>query len=519
MTKMNWKIWLLIFVILGSLLAIIPLNFSKGVEIVSIEQNSTAYEQGIRQGQIITHIDGESILSLQDYQDKINSKFISELEQLQINDSQNNQTPENKKLTITTNSGEFILFINKAPEINVKEIEKTRIKTGLDLSGGTRAIIVAENKSLSVPELMDLIDITNERLNVYGLKDMQIKPIKDLSGNNFMLVEIAGSTPKEFEKLISQQGKFEAKIGNETVFEGGERDITYVARSGDQAGVYSCGPIEGGESCNFRFAITLSPEAAKKHAEITQGLGLDPENSQYLEKKLELYLDDQLTDALYIGKDLKGSATTQISISGSGTGTTGQEALDNANNEMKQLQTVLKTGSLPFKLKIEKLDTISPSLGKQFIKTIFIAGLSVILAVGLIVLFRYRNIKLSVAVLLTSLSEVLIILGISALFKINLDLPAIAGIIAAIGTGVDSQIIILDESQMSEAFSLIQRIKNALFIILGTYFTTLFALMPLYWVGGGLLKGFVITTIIGISAGVLITRPAFSEIVKKILKD
>ena len=98
-------------------------------------------------------------------------------------------------------------------------------------------------------------------------------------------------------------------------------------------------------------------------------------------------------------------------------------------------------------------------------------------------------------------------------------MPAIAGIIAAIGTGVDSQIIILDESQMSQILSLKQRIKNALFIILGTYFTTLFALSPLYWAGGGLLKGFVITTIIGISAGVFITRPAFAEIVKKILKD
>jgi preprotein translocase subunit SecD len=186
---------------------------------------------------------------------------------------------------------------------------------------------------------------------------------------------------------------------------------------------------------------------------------------------------------------------------------------------MKQLQTVLKTGSLPFKLEIEKLDTISPLLGKKFIRTILIAGLSVILAVGLIVLLRYRKFKLSFAVLLTSLSEVLIILGISALFRINLDLPAIAGIIAAIGTGVDSQIIILDESQMSQILSLKQRIKNALFIILGTYFTTLFALSPLYWAGGGLLKGFVITTIIGISAGVLITRPAFSEIVKRILRD
>ena len=76
---MNWKIWLLIFVVLGSILAIVPLNFEKGVEIVSIEQNSTAYEQGLRQGQIITQIDGQNILSFEDYKEVINSKvFLNE---------------------------------------------------------------------------------------------------------------------------------------------------------------------------------------------------------------------------------------------------------------------------------------------------------------------------------------------------------------------------------------------------------------------------------------------------------
>jgi len=40
--------------------------------------------------------------------------------------------------------------------------------------------------------------------------------------------------------------------------------------------------------------------------------------------------------------------------------------------------------------------------------------------------------------------------------------------------------------------------------------------LPLYWAGAGLFKGFAITTIIGITAGVLLTRPAFSDMIKKI---
>ena len=501
--KINIKIWILIFCILLSLLAIFPLKFQKGLVISSVEQDSIAYQQGLRQGQIITSIDQLTINNFEDYKKAV-SKFPVE---------------ENIKLTINTNEGEFILFTNETPKISVKKLELTKLKTGLDLSGGSRALISAEDKDLTINELNDLIAITDQRLNAYGLRDVQIRPVRDLSGKNFMLVEIAGSTPKELENLISKQGKFEAKIGNTTIFVGGNKDITYVARTGDQAGgIYSCNPYQAGVICNFRFAISLSENAAKKHAEITCKMETNSTLPQYLEKPLDLYLDDKLVDSLLIDRSLKCSEATQISISGSGTGPTQNEANNDANNQMKQLQTVLISGSLPFKLKIEKLDTISPLLGKEFIGVIFLAGISAILAVGLIVFIRYRKFKLSMAIILTSFSEILIILGVSALFSRNLDLPAIAGIIAAIGTGVDSQIIILDESQIT-VYSLKERIKRALYIIIGTYATALVALLPLLWAGAGLLKGFAITTIIGISAGVFITRPAFSEIIKVILKE
>jgi len=498
--KIGIKIWILIISIILALLLIKP-NFDSGVQITYVNQNSTSYEQGIRQNMIIKSIDNSEIKNLEDYTNIITSKLPSE---------------ENIKLTIQTDSGNFILFTNKPPEIIVKNIPFTRIQTGLDLRGGSRALVEAETP-LNSQELNDLIAVTSNRLNVYGLSDVVIRPVNDLQGNNFMLVEIAGSTPSELQDLISKQGKFEAKIGNETLFIGG-KDITYVARTGQQAGIYSCDQNQQGFICSFRFAISLSEEAAKKHASLTDKLTTNSTNPGYLSKPLDLYLDNKLVDSLLISSELKGRVTTDISIQGSGTGSTREEAFENAENDMKQLQTVLITGSLPYKLNIVKLDTISPLLGQKFINSILIAGLSAIIAVALIVFLRYKKLNLSLAVLLTAFSEVLIILGIAALIKWNLDLPSIAGIIAAIGTGVDQQIVVLDESR-SKQLSLKQRIKRALFIILGAYFTTLFSMLPLYWAGAGLLKGFAVTTIIGISAGVFITRPAFAEIVKRIIKE
>ena len=170
---------------------------------------------------------------------------------------------------------------------------------------------------------------------------------------------------------------------------------------------------------------------------------------------------------------------------------------------------------MPFKLEIVKLDTISPILGDDFMNSILFAGLAALLVVAIIIFIRYRSIKPSAALLITVISEVVIILGIASLIDWNIDLPSIAGILATIGTGIDQQIIILDESREKAIMSLKQKLKRAFSIILGAYFTAVVALIPLLWAGAGLLKGFAITTIIGISAGVLITRPAFADMVKQ----
>lgn len=502
---LSWKIWLLIFVLISSFLVIAPWGyFSNGVVIKSVEKNSTAQEEGLRTGMIITSLNEEKINNFIDYTRVIDSIFPKQ-----------NKT----NLRIGTNEGEIILYTNEIPKITVSDIPKTKIKTGLDLSGGARALVKAKNRSLTAEELNDLVSVTSNRLNEFGISDVSVKSVTDLSGNNFMLIEVAGATPTDLNDLVSKQGKFEAKVGNETVFIGGEEDITYVARTGEQSGIYSCGTYQGEEVCNFRFSITLSEKAAKRQAAVTSNLSIDPSNPEYLDKKLDLYLDDDLVDSLSISKELKGRETTQISIQGAGRGKVRQEAYDDGVYNMKHLQTILITGSLPFQLEIVKIDTISPVLGKEFEKNLVILALVVFLFVSIILFIKYRRIKVTLSVILTMFSEAFITLAIAALIKWNLDAPSIAGIIAGMGTGVDDQIVIMDEAVSDEQTTLKQRIKNAFFVILSAFSLTVVAMLPLFWAGAGLLKGFAFTTIIDVSVGILITRPAFSEIIKLIIKD
>lgn len=499
--KLGWRVWFLIIVLLLSLLAIKP-SFQSGVIIKSVDKNSTAFNEGLRTGEIITEVNGQKIEKKEDYANIIDSFFVD------VNES--------KRLDIKTKKNEYTLFIDKAPRITIDSIPSTKIKTGLDLRGGARAL-VQPDVPITDTQLDDLIQISSNRFNVFGLSDVQIKGVSDLSGNKFMLIEVAGATPTDLQELIAQQGKFEAKIANQTVFEGGKEDIADVCRNDATcAGITSCDSAQGGGYfCSFRFTLYLTEDAAKKHAEITKNITVD-ESAKYLSEKLYLYVDEIEVDSLLISVDLKGQVATQISIQGSGSGKDQEEALREAKESMKKLQTVLITGSLPYKMNIVKLDTISPNLGERFSYLLLLAGAAALLAVSLIIFIRYRKIKASLALLFTSFSELIIILGVASFISWNLDLPSIAGILATIGTGVDSQIVILDEARRGASTSMKEKIKRALFIIFASYATVLAALLPLYWAGAGLFKGFAVTTIIGVTAGVFIARPAFAEMIRKI---
>lgn len=564
----------MIFLLVVSAVVIVnPKYFSGNIEIKSITPNSSAANAGMAPGEVIKEINGQKISSIADYSNAISSLNLEENQITVITDNgtfRYNSTSidfnvdnttitivfgkaqasglspgmivdkindksldsdnfeeiksdlESKaKITIKTDKNDYTFLTTENTGIVVTSIELTRIKTGLDLQGGARALIKPE-RPLNDQEMASLIETVRYRLNVYGLTDINIRAVNDLQGNKYVMVELAGATPTELQDLIAKQGKFEAKIINQTVFVGGQNDITFVCRNDAScARIEQCSTsADGNAFCRFQFEVHLSEPAAKKHADITSNLSENlSQGKSYLNETLDLYLDDKQVDSLLISSDLKGKVTTSVSVSGSGTGQTQAEAYDAATASMKKLQTVLITGSLPFKLEIIKLDSISPSLGKEFTRNVLIAGIMVFIGVCIVIFIRYRRPSLFIPIVITMVSEILLTLLVAVLIRWNLDLASIAGILAAIGTGVDDQIVMIDESKVSKQYSIKERIKRAFFIIFTAYATVVVSLLPLWWAGAGLLRGFAVTTLIGISVGVFITRPAFADILKMITKD
>ena len=479
------------------------LKFSLGENLTITNSNIT----GVVNGDILKEIEGEEIESNEDFEE-----------------IRYNLLPSNK-LKIKSNLRDYAFLIREEPSIEVKVPSKNNIKKGLELEGGTRVLLqpIGESK-VSSKDIGDLITVLRNKLNIYGLTDLKMREAS-AGDERFVLVEIAGVSKEEIEGFISQQGKFEANIGNETVFRGGKDDIPFVCRDdGSCSGVHGCSGDTGGYACRFQFTIKLSVDAAQKHADVTRDLGvITTEGGQnILTEQIEFYLDGTLIDSLNVDASLKGSTNTEIQISGPGFGNTEQAAIDDAVKNMEELQTVLITGSLPYKLEIVKLESISPVFGQNLIKNIFLVGIASLLSVLAVIYIRYRNVRVLLPMAITLVSEILIILGLAAFIGWNLDLAAIAGIIAAVGTGVDDQIVITDEimkGQRERFFSWKEKIKRAFYIILVAYFSTVVAMMPLWGAAAGLLRGFAITTILGVSIGVLVTRPAFAAMLERFVKE
>jgi len=190
---------------------------------------------------------------------------------------------------------------------------------------------------------------------------------------------------------------------------------------------------------------------------------------------------------------------------------------ETASREMTEMVVLLKSGRLPVGVEIAVTNTVSATLGEGFLQDLLMLGFIAWISVGGLVFVRYRDLKVTALVMTANFSEVIIILGIAALIAWEMDIASVAGIIAVVGTGVDQFIIMNDELELGRSLdeSILDKIKKAFRIIMGSAATVTVAMLPLLTLGLGLLKGFAITTLIGLFAGVVIVRPGFARVMEK----
>lgn len=343
-------------------------------------------------------------------------------------------------------------------------------------------------------------DILNDKLNSMGLKDIPVRTV----GDEYILIDFAGIDLATAKEIAEKPGKFEIRIqttGNET------QHVLY----GDS--IQSVGiPTYHDEQWHTPF--TLKEDGARALQKVALETGaVDNPDAHYL----IMYLDEE---EIY-GAPLSYSAAAKLREGPiySWEASTGTD--EDAKVQATALQVHLRAGALPVNVELVGSGHVDAGLGSQFKIEAVIAGFVSLLAVAAVVYYRYRRPEILIPMVGTSTSEVIMILGVAAAIGWQLDLAAIAGVIAAIGTGIDHLVIITDEvlyeGKLPPTKVFLSRIGKAFAIILGAAATNIIALSPLVVMGFGSLKGFAITTIIGVFIGVVFARPVYGVVIKEFL--
>ncbi len=169
--------------------------------------------------------------------------------------------------------------------------------------------------------------------------------------------------------------------------------------------------------------------------------------------------------------------------------------------------TVLKTTSQQ-EVSMRRVEFVGPQVGDELRDD---GGIALLVALGGILIYislRFQ-LKSAVGAILALVHDVIITIGIFAIFQIEFDLTILASILAVIGYSLNDTVVVLD--RIRETFRNIRKtsaedilnisINQTLSRTLITSFTTLLVLFSLFFFGGEIIHGFALALIIGVIVG------------------
>ncbi len=157
---------------------------------------------------------------------------------------------------------------------------------------------------------------------------------------------------------------------------------------------------------------------------------------------------------------------------------------------------------------MRRVEFVGPQVGEDLRETGGLAVLTALLFIVVYIWFRFEK-KFSVGSVLALVHDVVITLGIFALFQVEFDLTILAAILAVIGYSLNDTIVVFD--RIRENFRAMRRgtpaevmnasIGQTLSRTVITSFTTLMVLIALFIFGGKIINGFALALIIGVIVG------------------
>ncbi|MDY6314383.1 MAG: protein translocase subunit SecD [Clostridia bacterium] len=377
------------------------------------------------------------------------------------------------------------------------------IVQGIDLKGGARLVyqVVDENGNEIEPstkEMNDAVDIMYSRLSNLGYTEATVST----QNGNRMIIEIP--SVKDASDAINMIGstaklQFMDADGN-VVLEGS--DVK------DAEAVY--GQTGESKASSHYVSLTLNNDAVQKFADATEAAAAragETDESGRAKNYISIVLDGKVQSSPSVREKIESDTCV---ITG-----------DFEADEAKNLAAVIKAGSLPFNLKNIQQSVVSATLGEGILADSLKAGLIGLILILLFMLIIYRVPGLVADIAL--IAYVAIMGLIMAIFKVNLSLSGIAGIILTIGMAVDANVIIFERIKeelrngKTVRASVDSGFHRAITAVIDSNVTTMIAAVVLYIFGMNTIQGFALTLGIGIIASmitaVLVTRILLKSLV------
>ena len=310
------------------------------------------------------------------------------------------------------------------------------VRWGIDIRGGVNVTFGAPD-DYTDPITSDDLDaakvIIETRLVNQNINDYEV--FVDLGANNIIVrfpwqADDNSFDPEQAVKEIGATAMLSFRMGYSGDLEDGQtyEDLELVLQGKDVANSFVT-MDNSNTSTTTSYAVSLQLNDSGKEAfkEATK-------RAMDEDKRISIWMDDEQISAPTVNAVISdGSA----SISGGFNG-------DDGYTEAKKLSDLINGGSLPFKLEIKNLSTISPILGTGARDAMGIAGVIAFIIIAIFMIAYYR-LPGFVAVIALAGQIAGMFAACTGFFGFNasstLTIPGIAGIILSVGMGVDGNVL------------------------------------------------------------------------------
>ena len=299
------------------------------------------------------------------------------------------------------------------------------IRFGVDIKGGVNVTFVPSEDYDATEEQLEAAQLVIEnRLVALNVTDYEL--YVDPSSDSLILEFPwqSGETDFDPESAIEEIGT----TAYLTFREGSSADGDLILDgSMIESAAAQYGPVTSGGASEYYVSLKFTDEGAKAFGEATTRLAAS-------NGTISIWLDDENVS----------TATVNAAITDGEAIITSSASNPFTQDAVVKMARQINSGALPFALKVDSYSTVSPSLGENSLSAMVLAGVIAfaLIVVFMTVLYRLPGFLACIALAGQVAATLAFVSGYFPVFEsFTLTLPGIAGIILAIGMGVDANVI------------------------------------------------------------------------------